>query len=86
MNSDNFNLLSRFCQMETVWEKGTYLSSYQSGNFTYILYEVEQFYVEEIRDTRSGFRFDYRGFNDMGTLERYLRSIDISGIYNKYAE
>ncbi len=72
--------------METVWEKEPIFLSYQSNHFTYILYEVENFYVEEIRDVPSGFRFGYKSFTDTLTLERYLRSIDISGIFNKYAD
>lgn len=82
MNCDRFNLSSRFSQRELVWKKGVFLTSYQSGSFTYLLYQLEQFYVEELRDTASGFRFGFRGLEDTVAPDRYLSSIDISDIYN----
>lgn len=82
MNSNSFNLSSRFTQRELIWKKGIFLASYQSCNFTYILYQLEQFYVEEMRDTASGFVFNFRGLENTSVPDRYLVSIDVSDIYD----
>lgn len=50
MTIEQFDQLSQKGQMEAIWERGNYIAEYRTEKFLYILYIVDQFYVEEKRN------------------------------------
>jgi hypothetical protein len=77
-----FNALSETDQGIALWDRGVHLTERSDHIFTYVLYQLDNFYVEVWyhRDFNAIQRF--RPFNSMTALQPYLKNIDIASILN----
>lgn len=81
MTATLFNALSTFEQMEIIWERGVFLAEREGKKFRYMLYQVDGFYIEEIRYLKWNLLYTYRCFNDPSLLEVYFSAIEIKDIF-----
>jgi hypothetical protein len=78
MTLDEFSLLTETRQAETLLKRGIYLTDRLYKNFSIILYQLDNFYVEVYHNLRFDIMQGMRCFEDDETLQPYLDSIDIS--------
>lgn len=81
MTATLFNALSTFEQMEIIWERGVFLAEREGKEFRYILYQVDGFYIEEMRSLNWNLLYPYRCFDDPSLLEAYFDGIKIIDIF-----
>lgn len=81
MTLDEFTLLNETKQAETLLKRGIYLADRLYKNFSIILYQLDNFYVEVYHNIRFDIMQGMRCFQDDETaLQPYLESIDISSL------
>jgi hypothetical protein len=78
MTLDQFTLLPEPKQAETLLERGIFLADRLYKNFSIILYQLDNFYVEVYHNLRFDIMQGMRCFEDEEALQPYLDSIDIS--------
>lgn len=71
MNPTHFILLNELQQMELIWEKAVYIGEKQSEFFKYILYRLDEMYVEETRYISYNFMHKFRCIEDKELLSTY---------------
>lgn len=80
MRVEQFILLDEYQQMELIWERGVILAERNANQFRLILYQVDEFYIEETRHLKWNIWYSYRCFTDVEQTQPYLNAIDISQI------
>lgn len=80
MTLDEFKLLNETSQARTLLEKGTFLADRLYKNFSILLYQLDNFYVEVYHNLRFDIMQGMRCFEDDDALQPYLETIDISGL------
>jgi len=80
MTLDEFTLLNETKQAETLLKRGIYLADRLYKNFSIILYQLDNFYVEVYHNLRFDVMQGMRCFQDEEALQPYLESIDISSL------
>jgi hypothetical protein len=78
MTLNEFTLLNEARQAQTLLERGTFLTDRLYKNFSIILYQVDNFYVEVYHNLRFDIMQGMRCFQDDEALQPFLESIDIS--------
>lgn len=78
MTLDEFTLLNDARQAQILLERGTFLTDRLYKNFSIILYQLDNFYVEVYHNLRYDIMQGMRCFEDDDALQPYLESIDIS--------
>lgn len=78
MTLDEFSLMNDARQAETLLERGIFLADRLYKNFSIILYQLDNFYVEVYHNLRFDIMQGMRCFEDDEALQPYLESIDIS--------
>jgi hypothetical protein len=78
MTSAEFSNLDEHAQTMTLIDKGVYLSERQYKNFSILLYQVDNFYVEIYHNLCYNVLQGFSSFEDEAALEPYLQKIDIS--------
>ena len=75
-----FNLLSQFDKGDILYQFGVHISERKDGEFGYVLYQLNNFYVEvKYFNTRNEIIM-LSVFSTTTNLEPYLNNIDISKI------
>ena len=75
-----FKLLSASEQMDSIFTIGVYLGERRDGDYTYKLYQIDSFYVEEEWHTKFNVRRGYTSFISVEKLKPYLDTIDLSAL------
>ena len=75
----NFNSLDRKDQYTAILENGVYLMERKEASIKYLLFQIENFYVE-VRCTADNTIKALESFYDVDELEPYLNQIDISKV------
>lgn len=75
-----FKLLPATEQMEIIFMAGVYLGERKDGDYTYKLYQIDAFYVEEEWHTKFNVRRGYISFISEEKLKPYLEKIDLSAL------
>lgn len=83
MTIQEFDCLDETGQLEVIWDKGVHLGTRRTGLYTYHLYQVETFYVEEKLHGAWQIRKRLRSFVNTSLLDPYLEQIDISGLQDR---
>lgn len=78
MTLDEFTLLNETKQAQTLLKKGIFLTERLYKNFSILLYQLDNFYVEVYHNLRFDVMQGMRCFEDDEALQPYLESIDIS--------
>jgi hypothetical protein len=78
MNDHQFNILQELEQTTAIWQKGVYLTERVEGFHKFILYQLEDFYVEVTWHTHFNVILKVASFTDVKQLDAYLSSIDIN--------
>ena len=78
MTLDEFTILNEAKQAEALLKKGIFLTERLYKNFSILLYQLDNFYVEVYHNLRFDVMQGMRCFEDDETLQPYLESIDIS--------
>jgi len=78
MTLDQFTILPETKQAETLLERGIFLADRLYKNFSIILYQLDNFYVEVYHNLRFDTMQGMRCFEDEEALQPYLELIDIS--------
>jgi hypothetical protein len=78
MTLDQFTHLPETKQAQTLLERGIFLADRLYKNFSIILYQLDNFYVEVYHNLRFDVMQGMRCFEDEEALQPYLESIDIS--------
>lgn len=73
-----FTSLDEKKQAQTLLEKGCFLATRLYKNFSILLYQLDNFYVEVYHNLRFDVMQGLRCFEDDETLQPYLETIDIS--------
>lgn len=82
MTLDEFTLLNEAKQAQTLLKKGIFLTERLYKNFSILLYQLDNFYVEVYHNLRFDVMQGMRCFEDDEALQPYLESIDISCLVN----
>jgi len=75
-----FNLLFESEKMQVIWKKGVLIAKRTEGHYDYLLYQINNFYVEEQVHRHYNVRKAYQTFRDTEKLEPYLKNVDISAL------
>ena len=75
-----FNLLSDEDKLKEVWTNGVLVAERQTGIFKYGLYQVEDYYAEQVHNNFWTDSKITRTFKSTSFLDPYLTAIDISKI------
>ena len=75
-----FNLLSQFDKGEVLYEHGVHISERRDAEFGYVLYQLNNFYVEVKYSNEQNKIIKLNVFSTTTNLEPYLNGIDISNI------
>ena len=75
-----FTILDETKQAQTLLERGCFLADRLYKNFSILLYQMDNFYVEVYHNLRFDIMQGMRCFEDDEALQPYLESIDISGL------
>ena len=78
MTLDEFTFLNETKQAQTLLKKGIFLTERLYKNFSILLYQLDNFYVEVYHNLRFDVMQGMRCFEDDEALQPYLESIDIS--------
>ena len=78
MNITAFNALEEFEQFEFVFDKGVLLLDRTDNGFSYILYQLEGFYVEIRHTLDSDAITGLRTFTSTNFLQPYLETMEIN--------
>jgi hypothetical protein len=75
-----FKLLDEAEQITAMSEQGVYLGERVEEEYTYKLYQIDEFYVEEQWHTKFNVRRAFISFIAQEKLEPYLDDIDLAGV------
>jgi hypothetical protein len=75
-----FKLLDEAEQMTAMWERGVYLGERIDGEYTFKLYQIDEFYIEEQWHTKFNVRRAFISFIAQEKLEPYLDTIDVANL------
>ena len=75
-----FKLLERSEQIEMISKQAVYLTERIDGDYTYKLYQLDTFYIEEEWHTKFNERRSYNSFISEEQLTPYLKNIDLSSL------
>jgi len=77
-----FNMLDEAEQLEAIWDKSTKLAEREDAEFLYILYQIDNFYIEEKVLKEGNIRHAFKSFasTSASLLQPYLDKIDISSV------
>ena len=75
-----FKFLDEAMQIETIKMQGVYLGERIEDKFTYKLYQIKDFYVEEKWHTAFNERRELLSFVSVDKLQPYLEVMDLSGL------
>ena len=80
MHLIEYRFLKQEKQSQILKEKGVYMLQFEWNGAKYLLYKLEDFYVEAIFNAKTNVEFGFRTLNSLSELDyfRYLRDIDIS--------
>jgi len=81
MTVTEFTLLDETSQAKTLLERGIFLTERMYKNFSILLYQIDDFYVEVYHNIRYNVLQGMRSFQDDEALQPFLESIDISCLY-----
>jgi hypothetical protein len=81
MKDHQFNVLEEQEQTVAIWEKGVFLSERIEGFHKFMLYQLEDFYVEVTHHTHFNVIIRVSSFSDTKQLEPYLAAISIENIF-----
>jgi hypothetical protein len=79
MRSEEFQRLDQFDQNIILWEKATIIGERQDAVYKYILYQLNNFYIE-VQLTISNLREVIRTFSGDKQLEPYLQGIELNDL------
>jgi hypothetical protein len=77
MDITAFNALEDFEQFEILFDKGVLLLDRSDNSFSYVLYQVEGFYIEIRHTLDSDAISSLRTFMSTNLLQPYLETMDI---------
>lgn len=75
-----FNLFNETQQAEILWDKGVHLSERKDHIFTYVLYQIDGFYVEVWYHREFNAIQRFRSFSSLNQLDPYLKQVRIENI------
>lgn len=77
-----FNMLDEAEQLEAIWDRSTKLAEREDSGYLYILYQIDNFYVEEKIQKEGNIRHAFKSFasTSASLLQPYLDLIDITSI------
>lgn len=80
-----FKLLDKEEQLFAIYERGVFLADRIDGDYTYKLYQLDTFYVEEQWHTKFNVRRSYISFISHELLQPYIDKIDLTalGLHSK---
>lgn len=73
-----FAVLGKREQINVIKRKGTFLYTRQEAGIDVVLYQIGGFYAEVFFESSNKKNIRIRSFDDMGSLDVYLRKINIS--------
>ena len=76
----DFNLSSEVDKLGEIWANGVLIAERQTGLYKYELYQIEDYYVEQVSHLHWNIRKIAKTFKTIAYLDPYLSSIDISAI------
>jgi hypothetical protein len=77
MRLKDFSVLEQIVQQETVLDNGSYLSSRLFMDYTVLLFQLDEFYVELYYPRNKDKCVIIKSFENTDELEPYLKRIDI---------
>jgi hypothetical protein len=80
MKDHQFNVLQELEQTTAIWQKGVYLTERVEGFHKFILYQLDDFYIEVTHHTHFNVILKVTSFSDTKQLDAYLAGIDISDL------
>ncbi len=80
MTYNNFKNLSENEQADCLWDKGLPVGKYDAGTTRFVLYQVDEFYVEVTYQTDFMEMVTLTAFQISNIPEIYLAQVNISGI------
>lgn len=77
-----FNLLDEAEQLEAIWDKSTKLGEREDAEYLYMLYQIDNFYIEEKIRKEGSIRHAFKSFTSTSAslLQPYLDQIDIKSL------
>lgn len=75
-----FNALDELEQKEALWDKGVEIGRRKDATYSYVLYQIDGFYVEEKYHIEWEVMRGLRAFTTTKLLDPYLNDMDISTI------
>jgi len=84
MNYVEFNLLSEENKFGEIWRNGVLIAERQTGLCKYELFQIQDYYVEQVCHLHWNIRKIAKTFKGTGYLEPYLAGIDISPLVNLF--
>jgi hypothetical protein len=80
MNIRQFSTLNKEQQIEAIKQEGVFLYVRNEAGIDIILYQVDSFYVEVFFEAENNDKITIRSFDDMLSLDIYLKEINISAV------
>jgi len=80
MRVDTFNRLTGVLQREVIKKSGVFLSVLKQDEKDFVLYQLDNFYVEVVFQHDNYRQMSFVGFDRSEELEKYLDQIDITEI------
>ena len=81
-----FNLLNTEEKVETIKLKAAYIGERKEEKYTFKLYQIDNFYVEEKWHTAFNDRREILSFMSIAGLQPYLEVIDITSLLACYGD
>jgi hypothetical protein len=75
-----FNLLTTTEKVETIQSKAAYIAERTEEKYTFKLYQLDNFYVEEKWHTAFNERREILSFTSINGLQPYLEVIDVTSL------
>lgn len=72
MKLDNYIKLPLELQYQTIWEIGKHIAMAEQGNILYLLYAIDDFYVEVCYSKRNNMFLGKSQFKEGEALDKYL--------------
>ena len=77
-----FNLSSEEDKLREIWNSGVLIAERQTGLCKYDLYQIDNYYVEQVSHLHWNIRKIVKTFKGTSYLDAYLAGIDISSLAN----
>jgi hypothetical protein len=81
MKDHQFNIMEEQQQATAIWEKGVFLAERIEGFHKFMLYQLEDFYVEVVYHTHFNVIIRVTSFSGTQFLDPYLVSINIDSLF-----